>query len=343
MASCPYCACDVTPSKHAWDETVVQGCSRCLNPIVARSDGAVISIEPLPNMRDIRALAPVGSVIGNILGQLNEVLDVLPVLPEVPQRILTMVHDPLTSMGDLAEVMTGDAVISMKILKLANSAYMANVQEIKALDSACARLGIKVIANAVCVIAQENLYRSPNPKFRRMMKAQWRHSLAVAHCADELGVRVYGGDDSTAFEAGLMHDIGMTVLLDLITTKYKGSVGRLREAPDLMVKVLEKYHTLVGLHVVQHWDLEPQFHFSTLYHHNPDMVIDEGHKPLTDIVALANDMAHEMGYGFSPGLHMKIAEHPSAGRLGYVPEELASLKVSMSARIESLLESLSMI
>ena len=341
MTVCPYCGFEFIPSKIAWEQKNLRGCVSCLNPFIECSDGTLIISERLPRMHDIRSVCPPGSVIANILDHLGKAMEALPVLAEIPQKIMTLVHDPLTSMSELAQVIEKDAVISVKILRLANSAYSAAIQEIKELDAACARLGLKVIANAVSAIANGNLYVTKSPTFRKMMHDQWIHSLAVAHCSDEIGVRVFGNNDPTPFKAGLVHDIGMTILLDLITTKYSGNVGRLREAPDLMVKVLDKYHTIIGLHVVQHWKLEPEILFSTLYHHNPELTFADDRKPLADVVCLANDLAHDIGYGFGPDSNVDFTEHPSAQRLGISADELESLKSGMDRKIESLLEILS--
>ncbi len=343
VTTCPFCAEEVPPTQTEYDQVALQACRRCINPFLVRLDSALPVPEPLPDRPDIREEVAPGSVMAGILGTLNMALDSLPVLPEIPQRILAMVHDPLVSMNELAEVINKDAVISVKVFKLANSAFYASAHEIRDLNVACARLGLKVIANTVYALANSNLYRTGVAKFRGLMQDLWRHSLTTAYCADELGLRLPGIDTSVLFEAGLVHDIGKLVLLDIITVKYKGNVGRLRDSVELLLKVIQKYHALVGLHVAQHWNLAPGLCFSTFYHNDPDQALAGNPQRLADVICLSSDLAHSMGYGLGEESQIAFTDHSSAARLGLAAEDLEALRDTVQEKVASLIDIFSIV
>lgn len=315
----------------------LRACRGCLNPFLMVSSADGPTAQRLEQTLDIREDVAPGSVLARVLASFGKELDSLPVLPEIPQRILAMVHDPLASMSELAQVAGKDAVISVKVLKMANSAFYMSAQEIRDLNVACARLGLRTIANVVHAVANANLYRTANPAFREMMQSLWQHSLAVAHCTEELGARVGGVDKSVLFEAGLVHDIGRVVLLDLITVKYKGNVGRLRQSPQLLRRVIDKYHALVGLHVAQHWNVGADICFSTFFHDIPDACPAGEVTRLVDLVAVANRMAHVIGYGVGAGEVPAFDILPAVQRLGKAAEDLQSMCEEAKSRVDEVI------
>jgi HD-like signal output (HDOD) protein len=106
---------------------------------------------------------------------------------------------------------------------------------------------------------------------------------------------------TTAFITGLLHDIGKVVLVDAITTKYTGNVGRLNSSPTLLAKAINHFAPLIGLHVIQHWNLASELTFSTLFSQHPEHLVDEAPHNLSYCIQLASDMAESKGYGiFDP-------------------------------------------
>ncbi len=335
---CPFCAAEAAACKWDYDAVSLRACGRCMNPFLVRFEEGNPVTERMPGVPDIREDVPKGSVLAGVLGTLPEALEALPVLPEIPQRILAMVNDPLVSMSELADLIAKDAVISVKIFKMANSAFYSSTHEIRDLKVACARLGLRIVANTVYAVANGNLYRTSRPEYRAMMQDLWRHSLATAHCADELGVRLKGIDKSALFESGLLHDIGKLVLFDMITTRYKGNVGRLRESPELLIKVLQRFHALVGLHVVQHWDAEQTPCFVTYYHGQCDDAPSGRQQQYADAISVANELAHTIGYKLGEEEPPPLSEHPALERLGMPPDELEALHESIQDKIESMID-----
>jgi HD-like signal output (HDOD) protein len=303
-------------------------------------DGATPVCAALAGVADIRVVAQPGSIGGEILAHMDKAVDNLPVLPEIAQRVMDLVKSPESSARQLAAIISEDAVIALKILKVANSALYGGLTEIRDMTSACSRLGMKTISNIVQTVVNGNLYVTGNKQFRDMMRALWRHNVATAHCADEIAKMLAEPRSDELFIAGLIHDIGKVCLLEIISDAYSGNIGKLREAPELLQEVLENYHSLVGLSVIEHWGLSNEFSVTTYCHLDPATTPFEELTPMVHMVALASRIAHMSGFGFGTEDDTSLISHPSAAFLGLNDIRLATLRVDLLERLEPLLGAL---
>lgn len=296
LLPCPECVRGQIDNRRSIDVPHLIGCRKCLDVTMVRPSEGGSEIEWAQGVPRIEELAPLGSVMSGVLSSIDDVIDNMPTLPEVPQRVVSMVHDPLISIAEIADVINEDSVMSVKVLGMANSAYYSPVSEVADLRTACSLLGLRALASVAHAVAARNMYRVQNPAFRGLMEQLWRHGVASAHIADELGDIVGASNTNILFLAGLTHDVGKLVLLDSITNRYKGATGRLKESPDLIVKVMNRFAPLVGFHVVEHWRLPPELGFTTLYQPCPENVPVHDAAKLVRIVSLASDIADYYGY-----------------------------------------------
>lgn len=311
IIGCPFCDARLpTPEGHEGEPLLV-ACTQCLNALMLPSTDDGETGLRIEGMQRVSELAPEGSVMAGIFGMLSQVISELPVMPEIPQRIVSLIHDPITSMEDLSVVINDDAAISLKVLRMANSAFYSSAHEITELRIACARLGMKAIANIAHATSNSNFYRSGSPEFRDLMKQLWFHGLATAHCADEVASLVPGIDPTLPFVAGLVHDTGKLVLLDTLTTKYKGNVGRLKDSPELLLKVLNRFQHIVGLHVVQYWKMAPAVVFATFFNDQIQRAPQGSPQALVHVIALSSAIADTCGYQIGTGLPPEWDGHPS--------------------------------
>ncbi len=343
MSACPYCKAELpyTTGGDVASEFQMAACHDCLNACVMRSeDGDLPEPARLEGTPPVADLAPPGSVMDGVLGTLNEAIADLPVLPAIPQRILGLIHDPITSMSDLAEVVNEDSAIAMKVLRISNSVLYKGTQEVTDLQVACARLGMKNLANIVHAVANGNLYRTPDPAMREIIKQLWSHALATAHCADKIAAQTPQVDQRTTFIGGLVHDVGKLVLFDAITKKYRGNVGRLKESPEILVKVMDQFRSIAGLHVVLHWKMPQEFAFTTFFNSAPSRCPDPKWIATCHVLALASDMADACGFRVGGGDGPAIIDHASAQALGINQEELNTMVTMLPETLDMMMESM---
>lgn len=333
MISCPFCsqASSVQPSEGL---TI---CVACMNPFLMAAQGNETKTSAPEGAQDVREITKPGSIGGEILKALPKAIEELPVLPEISQRIMKLLRDPEMSMTGLADLIRQDQVVAVRILKLANSAMYGGLQEIKDLNAACARLGTRSIANAVQAVANGNLYITGNEMFRDHMKQLWRHAVATAHCAAEIANVLAEPRSDEVFVAGLIHDIGRVVLLDILANQYRGVLADLRNTPELLDEVFSGYGPLVGLHVIIKWNLPPEFRMTTYFLRNPNGVPTEPARTLTNIVILAEAVAEVSGYGLGMQIS-SILSLPAARALGMTDMKLAMVRADLDEKLAALLE-----
>ena len=323
--TCPYCTEPVRQAagepSAAWR---IYSCAQCLEAFVVRPDKSGTRTTPARPPAAITDCIAAGSVMHGVIKVLDESIKHLPTVPAAPQRVLGAIHDPLTTSADLASIIHEDAVFSMRVLHVTNSVAFAGRQTVKDLRNACARLGLRNLANIAHVVAQGHLYRSVNPAYAEIMEQFWQHAVATAHLAESFAGAVPGVPKNSIFLMALVHDIGKTVLLDAITNRYKGRAGRLKDSQELLLGTLTKFGPYAGLRVVQHWGLAPEIRFATFYSALPSAA-PEPHRPGAYLIALASAVADACGYGIgsesqevAQDLAAELAHHLGVANLGKV-------------------------
>ena len=69
----------------------------------------------------------------------------LPTLPDIVQKLITLIQDERTSAGDLSKLISYDQAISIKLLKVANSAYYGFLKEVATIQHAIVILGFEEV------------------------------------------------------------------------------------------------------------------------------------------------------------------------------------------------------
>ncbi|MBI5092794.1 MAG: HDOD domain-containing protein [Candidatus Hydrogenedentes bacterium] len=341
MGKCPFCYAVLPQAAKAPKQGGVYGCTNCWNPCVARHEAAGVVCEPVYGFPDYRieAVPPV-LITRKVIPKLGAALENIPILPEVPRKVMAMAHDPLTNLMDIGRVINEDAVIAMKVLRAANSAFYACAHEIKSLDVACARLGLKMIVKVVHAAAGGQVYRGGGRVFQKQMEQTWRHALASAYCAAEIASAVSGVSTDDAFLAGLIHDVGRVVLLDIFTGRYGLTPSTLGGTLEQCLNIVEHYRAVAGLHVVQRWDLPHEFRASTLCSRAPHMAPVAAFLPLACVVSLADRMANQLGYACGMIEDAEPNLNPSLTLLHLQPGALEGVQLHITDQIESLVEAL---
>ena len=150
-----------------------------------------------------------------------EKTDDLPPLPEILQRLKTMIDDPESGVGDVAQVIQSDPVLSGRLLKLANNVYWRRGGlEVTGVNRALGRLGLKM--------ALDLAYSSELPKlFKKNQVIQqsdfWSYSLGLAVAAQSIARRLGATRDeqSNAYLGGLMRNTGVLLFAHLEPEKYR--------------------------------------------------------------------------------------------------------------------------
>ena len=233
--------------------------------------------------------------------RLLPLVEKIPAFSQSVSRVLSLAADINCSPKTLVEVVSGDPVLTMKILRLVNSAYFGLASRVTSVHQALVTLGLNTLKHTALSLAMLGVLPREN-EAGLDIDALWLHSLAVGLAARRLA-RAKGVSKSEAedyFVAGLLHDVGK-----LVYARYEPKLfARALETAaldqvDLTVSeqaALGATHAEVGALLARRWGLPEALGGALAGHHAPD---DETPSQITDVVFVANQLVKRRNLGFS--------------------------------------------
>ena len=215
----------------------------------------------------------------------------LPVIPNIVQEIDRIIKNPSSTMDDLARVVEKDAVISLRLISISNSAIYRGFEEIRTLKQAIPRLGIDETRTTIQTIVNRGLYETEHPGFKKLMEKFWLHSLACAYGAREIAKRLKFEDTEKFFLLGLVHDIGKVLLLKTLSQVVSNHTGI--EMNDVTDNI-QKLHCSFGAALMRRWNFGNEFLRVATLHEGPKFSEDTEKEILT--INLANLTTRGLGY-----------------------------------------------
>lgn len=220
----------------------------------------------------------------------------LPSMPEVVTRLLEMLEDPDCSLGDVGRAISLDPSISLKTLRLVNSAYYGLGQEVTTVEHAVVLLGAKVIKNLALTATVFDTIGGCADLFLRHCVG-CGVAMKALHRATPLSALVESADE--AFVIGLLHDIGKVILSEYLPEKMEEVEARLAADRQpwyrLERAVIGADHAALGGRLAHHWKLPSRVVYGVAGHHQPTAV-PEPHRALAAYVALANHLCNAAGH-----------------------------------------------
>jgi putative nucleotidyltransferase with HDIG domain len=220
----------------------------------------------------------------------------LPPISTAALQLVSLLDKPEASNEDIIRVLRQDSVLTAKLLRVCNSSALALKEQVTSVDQAVLLLGYAQIFRTVMAIALRGPLSVPMPAPTPENANLWRHCLLAATAAEMLvgdGMD-FGVDSSTAFTAGLLHDIGKLITNQFLTEEYSGAMQR-RIAEGMPPVQAEREvwgtdHAEVGTGLMYLWRLPEAIVEAVARHHQPVL------KPrprLSALACFANCIAHQ--------------------------------------------------
>src|SRR5882672_10880468 len=162
-------------------------------------------------------LSDTKKIVANALGKVTNIAT----LPEVTVRIIKTVEDPRSSASQLHTIIAHDPALVTRILKVVNSSFYGLPGQIASIERAIVLLGLNAVKNIAVAASLGQLFRGIKLCEGFSAKDLWTHCVSVAtisrHLAREMKVPL--ADE--AFLAGMIHDVGLLVSLQVMPEKLK--------------------------------------------------------------------------------------------------------------------------
>lgn len=239
----------------------------------------------------------------------------IPTLPQVMLRVNSLLADPNTSSTDVADMIATDQALTVKILKLVNSAYYGLSRKILRINQAVSILGFET-TRAVLVttsILEAFASRGGDRKWLDLPQL-WVHSLGVASTARLLGQAMrLTVEAEDLYVAGLLHDVGRIILYQEMTEEFYLVLQKVRDEDctlhEAETSVLEFTHEDLGTLLATRWDFPEKLIVAVGSHHH--LPADQAeYKKFSSLIHLADILCKiidlgDSGDDFLPDLDME--------------------------------------
>jgi HD-like signal output (HDOD) protein len=260
---------------------------------------------------------------------LNELIEQaieLAPLPASTVRLAEMAAHPDCHLEDLAELIAYDQVLTLKLLRAANSAASASATPVGSVSEAVARMGFSQVVTLAVAAGARPILQEGIPGYGLAEGALWRHSVASAVAVETMQASFNLQPSPEAFTAALLHDVGKLVMGRFLSPEIAGYIRRARETDHLdelesESSLLNVNHGELGGLIAQHWNLPARVVLGITYHHNPGLGSDR----ICDIAYLANLVAKRIEGGLDGGDTGFPVSADVAERLSLTPEMLGEL------------------
>jgi putative nucleotidyltransferase with HDIG domain len=207
--------------------------------------------------------------------KLSAAVEKMPAFPKSVQRILELTRDSNCQPKELVMVIEKDPVMTMKLLRILNSAYYSFPQKITSVNQSVVYLGINTVKNMALSFAAMGVLPAQNAAGFDVQR-YLMHSLATASLARSLCQKFGGGetDPTDCYIAGLLHDFGKVVFAQFMPEEFKQALAMSAEQ-SISLHVAEQEvigadHSIVGAMLVEKWQF-PQSLTDTIRFHHSDI------------------------------------------------------------------------
>ena len=243
---------------------------------------------------------------------------VVPALPATATKCLTMLKDPNVNLKRVIGLLEGDPVFAALVLKAASAAAFGG-QAVRSLEQASTRLGINALKSLLLHASARSLFESPDRQIAARLADVWKHSVAVAVMARDVGALMQVPEVEACYLAEVERALGR-----------KTPVG----AEDWSA-VVDATHRPVGVALAEKWNMAPEV-ISAI---RDCLEYDAGdRRGPSNVVRFANALVKKHGFAAGPVDLEDVGALIMIGRsmLGLEEDVVNRLAQSLRERIESI-------
>lgn len=153
----------------------------------------------------------------------------LDTIPFVYRKLLSILNSPFVSARDLGKVISTDQSLSLRVLRMVNSAYYGITQKVMSVTQAVSMLGLNVVRSlCFCLASYDSFYAGTGNDQAKVWRRSMGTGLAAKNLARIVGVRC----PEEIFVAGMLHDIGNSVMRKFAPREHRALMEKIKDAED---------------------------------------------------------------------------------------------------------------
>jgi len=192
--------------------------------------------------------------------------------PVAAQRLMTELSHPNFRVSEVVGVMETDPALAARTLAVANCPIFRSAVPCKTISQALLRLGARNVRDVAIGVAAMSMFADTVGSAARRLRDHSVGVAAIARCLAEVALPI---ESSAVFLAGLMHDVGMLLLLQTGEYDY-GDVTDLGDTHVAERLRLGYDHAVLGGHVMKLWRIPDPTAKVVAWHHQHTRAYNEG-------------------------------------------------------------------
>ncbi len=216
----------------------------------------------------------------------------LPSLPDLYKKLMDLINSPDSTLKEIGDIVEKDIGMSAKILQLVNSSFFGFTKNITSPTQAAIYLGMDTLKSLVLGVGIFSEYENKKLDLPLISKL-WKHSVDTAEIAKKIAIELKKDKQfiDFAYTAGLLHDIGVLILLEDYHDQYAVVFDNANFTyQDLLIKenaIVSATHNKIGAYLLGLWGFSEQLVSAVYYHHTPDECLAED-TGILDCLYIAN-------------------------------------------------------
>ncbi|WP_300319161.1 HDOD domain-containing protein [Idiomarina sp.] len=182
----------------------------------------------------------------------------LPGLPKTAEQVRNATLDPDCNLHDLAHIIQQDAVLSARLIRLANSAYLGGRNKAESLMQALTRIGMRRIRTLAFAMAMEQVFEPDNDIVKMFSEQFIKESREIAAASvvitKDLQRRGIGHrlHQDVSLLAGMVSRIGVTPILRM-ASEFEDSFAN----PTFINECIMQLSSPLGTNILKYWQFTP--------------------------------------------------------------------------------------
>lgn len=182
----------------------------------------------------------------------------LPGLPKTAEQVRNATLDPDCNLHDLAHIIQQDAVLSARLIRLANSAYLGGRNKAESLMQALTRIGMRRIRTLAFAMAMEQVFKPDNDIVKMFSEQYIKESRQIAAASvvitKDLQRRGIGHrlHQDVSLLAGMVSRIGVTPILRM-ASEFEDSFAN----PTFINECISQLSSPLGTNILNYWQFTP--------------------------------------------------------------------------------------
>jgi putative nucleotidyltransferase with HDIG domain len=271
--------------------------------------------------------------------ELDDFIDQVKQLPPAPHtlaKLLMVLGDPDIDASEVVELITHEPALTTSVLRRCNSACFGGSEPVGDISEAVTRLGFNQVYRIVAVTFGAEAYAGGQASYGFGQGELWRHSVTAALASQQLADDK-GDNGNLVFTAGLLHDIGKSILTEALSSKYTALIEQTEQKQQSLIEaekeLLGVQHASVGGRLLIRWNFPVELAAAVTFHHSPGEAGESAR--FAAYVYLGNMIAHFMGYSYGHGAFAFRGRAEALEILGLRPDELPQYMINTFERLES--------